>query len=153
MCQLEWERVPPGEVKSFGGIVMIRVESLASVGGWNPAVIAAEDDELAIRLRRLGENPEARQTDGLSRCGITRFGQWWRRAVRWGTPMRRSRRSMVPAASVTSFTSGGERCFGDALVPLTSALGLLPTLGSSLWFLSAYPLQIVRLFVTRARER
>jgi GT2 family glycosyltransferase len=155
LCQLEWERVPLGEAKSFGGIVMIRVESLVRVGGWNPAVIAAEDDELAIRLRRMG-GKILRLEDSMAHhdAEITHFAQWWKRAVRCG-------HAYAQVAALHG--SGSERYFvherrrallWGAMLPLASALGALPTMGSSLWMLSIYPLQVTRLFVRElANER
>jgi GT2 family glycosyltransferase len=148
LCQLEWERVPPGLVASFGGIVMIRVESLAKVGGWNPAVIAAEDDELAVRLRRLGGKiMRLEHSMAYHDAAITRFEQWWRRSVRSG-------HAYAQVAALHG--SGSERYFvheqrrallWGVVLPLAALSGALPTLGGSLCLLSVYPLQLVRLLV------
>jgi len=150
LCQLEWDRVPPGFVASFGGIVMIRVDSLAKVGGWNPAVIAAEDDELAVRLRQLGGKiVRLEHSMAYHDAAITRFEQWWRRSVRTG-------HAYAQVAALHG--SGSEHYFvherrrallWGVVVPLAVLTGLLPTLGGSLWLLSVYPLQVVRLL---ARE-
>jgi glycosyltransferase involved in cell wall biosynthesis len=84
LCDWEWDR-PPGEVRAFGGDVMMRVDALESVGGYRDDVIAGEDDELCVRLRaarwriwRL----DAEMT--LHDAAMTRFGQWWRRSTRAG---------------------------------------------------------------------
>ena len=148
LCQLEWERVPPGDARSFGGIVMIRVKSLERVGGWNPAVIAAEDDELAIRLRQLGGKIVRLEASMAHHdAEITRFGQWWRRAVRSGHAYAQVA-ALHGSGSERYFVHERRRAlFWGAVVPLTSALGLLPTMGSSLWILSVYPLQVARLFL------
>jgi GT2 family glycosyltransferase len=148
LCQLEWERVPPGEARSFGGIVMIRIESLTRVGGWNPAVIAAEDDELAIRLRGLGGKiVRLRATMAHHDAEITRFGQWWMRSVRCGHAYAQVA-ALHGSSSERYFVHERRRAlFWGAFVPLSTALAVLPTMGSSLWVLSIYPLQVTRLFL------
>jgi hypothetical protein len=148
LCQLEWDRVPPGEVRSFGGIVMIRIESLTRVGGWNPAVIAAEDDELAIRMRRLG-GKIVRLGASMAHhdAEITRFGQWWRRSVRCGHAYAQVA-ALHGSGSERYFVHERRRAlFWGAVVPATTALGILPTMGNSLWLLSIYPVQLTRLFL------
>ena len=154
LCQLEWDRVPPGETRTFGGIVMIRVESLTRVGGWNPAVIAAEDDELAIRLRRLG-GKIVRLAASMAHhdAEITRFGQWWRRAVRCGHAYAQVA-ALHGSGSEHYFVYERRRAlFWGAFVPVATGLAAVPTLGSSLWVLSIYPLQVTRLFLRELANR
>lgn len=83
-ADIEWD-VPIGEVKGCGGDAMMRTEAVLAVGGYNPAVIAGEDSELSVRLRREGwtlHRIDAEMT--LHDMGMTRFGQWWRRMARAG---------------------------------------------------------------------
>jgi glycosyltransferase involved in cell wall biosynthesis len=49
----EWND-PPGEAKIFGGDVLIRRAILEQTGGYNEDVIAGEDPELSLRIRKLG---------------------------------------------------------------------------------------------------
>jgi glycosyltransferase involved in cell wall biosynthesis len=51
ICDVEWRMGPVGQIANFGGDVMIRADALTSAGGYNLRVIAAEDDELGVRLR------------------------------------------------------------------------------------------------------
>ena len=84
LADLEWD-VPIGEVKACGGDAMILMEAFRRVGGYNPSIIAAEDDELCLRIRREGWKVlriDAEMT--LHDMAMTRFAQWWRRAVRCG---------------------------------------------------------------------
>ncbi len=53
LCDMEWA-VPPGEVKSCGGIALFRVAALRETGAFNPRVIAGEEPELCVRLRQRG---------------------------------------------------------------------------------------------------
>ena len=84
LCDIEWN-TPIGEAKSFGGDVMIRRTAFDEVGGYNPNVVSAEDDELSVRLRKsdwrlLRLNLDMTKHD----ASMFTFGQWWRRSVRTG---------------------------------------------------------------------
>ena len=84
LCDLEWN-TPVGITKACGGDAMIRVEAFSAVGGYNGSVIAGEDDELCVRLREAGwsiARIAAEMT--VHDAAMTRFGQWWNRAVRAG---------------------------------------------------------------------
>jgi GT2 family glycosyltransferase len=84
LCDLEW-RQAPGEVPTAGGRFMARARAFREAGGFRPDVIAAEDDEFCIRVRRKGwkllkiDTPMARHD-----VAITSIGQWWRRTRRAG---------------------------------------------------------------------
>ena len=84
ICAIEWNG-PVGEVATCGGNFVIRAESFRKVGGFNPTIIAAEDDDLCLRVRRDGgqilrlDAPMAWHD-----AAMTRIGQWWKRAVRSG---------------------------------------------------------------------
>jgi N-acetylglucosaminyl-diphospho-decaprenol L-rhamnosyltransferase len=85
LCEIEWDSAPLGEVNACGGIALMRSGAVRAVGGFNPAVLAAEDDELCLRLRRAGWTVIRIATDmGWHDAAMTRFGQWWVRAVRAG---------------------------------------------------------------------
>jgi glycosyltransferase involved in cell wall biosynthesis len=84
LADLEWNS-PIGEAKACGGDAMIRVEAFHRVNGYDPSIIAAEDDELCLRIRREGGiilRTDADMT--LHDMAMTRFGQWWMRSVRCG---------------------------------------------------------------------
>jgi GT2 family glycosyltransferase len=84
MADLEWD-VPLGTVKACGGDAMILAEAFRRVGGYNPAIIAAEDDELCLRIRGQGWKVLRLDADmTLHDMAMTRFAQWWKRAVRCG---------------------------------------------------------------------
>jgi GT2 family glycosyltransferase len=76
---------PIGEAKACGGVALIRAEAFRHAGGFDPSIIAAEDDELCLRIRRDGGKVLRIDADmALHDIAMTRFGQWWRRAVRCG---------------------------------------------------------------------
>lgn len=84
LCDFEWRR-PAGEIMACGGDMMVRAEAFALVSGFDPTVIAAEDDEFCTRLRKAGRKLE-RIPHEMTRhdADMTRFGQWWQRGVRSG---------------------------------------------------------------------
>jgi glycosyltransferase involved in cell wall biosynthesis len=84
LADMEWD-TPIGEASACGGDAMMRVGPLREVGGYNPFLIAGEEPELCVRLRAKGWKVlriDAEMT--LHDMGMTRFSQWWRRAVRAG---------------------------------------------------------------------
>lgn len=84
LCDWEWHR-PAGEIATCGGDMMVRARIWAELGGMNPRVIAAEDDEFCQRLRKAGWQLH-RIPVGMTRhdAAMSRFSQWWKRAVRTG---------------------------------------------------------------------
>lgn len=84
LCDAEWD-TPVGETRSCGGDAMMRIDALVAVGGFNGRLIAGEEPELCVRLRKAGYliwRLDAEMT--LHDAAITRFGQWWKRAMRGG---------------------------------------------------------------------
>jgi glycosyltransferase involved in cell wall biosynthesis len=84
LCDREWEG-PTGEVRACGGDVMIRSNALEAVGGYRDDMIAGEEPELCVRLRAAGWRVWRLDTDmTLHDAAMTRFAQWWLRAIRGG---------------------------------------------------------------------
>ena len=84
MCDIEWN-TPVGLARYFGGIVMIRTIAFREVGGFREDLIAGEEPELAIRLRKAGGSLARLDFEmALHDADILRFSQWWRRSVRAG---------------------------------------------------------------------
>jgi GT2 family glycosyltransferase len=84
LCDHEWHR-PAGEITACGGDMLVRAAVFDALGGFNPAVIAAEDDEFCLRLAKAGHRL-MRLPLAMTRhdAAILSFGQWWRRAIRAG---------------------------------------------------------------------
>ncbi len=80
----EWD-TPIGPALACGGDALVRFAAVRAVGGFNEALIAGEEPELCLRLRRAGGEVwriDAEMT--LHDAGLHQFGQWWRRSVRAG---------------------------------------------------------------------
>jgi glycosyltransferase involved in cell wall biosynthesis len=84
LCDDEWN-VPIGESATCGGNALFRVEALRQVGFYNATMIAGEEPELSIRLRKRGWR--LRRIDAemnLHDAAMSRFSQWWQRTRRSG---------------------------------------------------------------------
>ncbi len=84
LCDIEWD-TPVGDATACGGDALYRTAAFDAVGGFDPAFIAGEEPELCYRLRASGfrvQRIPAEMT--LHDAGMTRFGQWWKRAERSG---------------------------------------------------------------------
>ncbi|MGC6486561.1 MAG: glycosyltransferase [Planctomycetota bacterium] len=84
LCDLEWDQ-PAGETESCGGIFMARATSFAAANGFDTTVVAGEEPELCLRLRRMG-NTILRIDDDMARhdAAMTGLRQWHKRLVRSG---------------------------------------------------------------------
>ncbi len=84
VCTFDWH-VPAGPWRLCGGDALFRRSTLERLGGFREDLIAGEEPELCYRLRREGgviwrlDDPMV-----LHDLNMTRFGQYWRRAVRSG---------------------------------------------------------------------
>jgi GT2 family glycosyltransferase len=84
LCDREWDG-PTGEVRMCGGIAMMRAAAVEAVGGYRDDLIAGEEPELCVRLRAAGWRVWRLDVNmALHDAAMTRFSQWWRRAVRAG---------------------------------------------------------------------
>lgn len=84
ILDLDWI-VPIGPVEFCGGAALVRREVLETVGGYNERLIAAEDTELCARIRTRGYSIlhiDRRMV--LHDLAISKFSQYWKRAVRTG---------------------------------------------------------------------
>ncbi|MEM8936076.1 MAG: glycosyltransferase family 2 protein [Pseudomonadota bacterium] len=140
LCDLEWQG-PVGEIHTSGGRFMIRKEAFAKAGGFNPAVIAAEDDEFCIRVRREGYTIHRIEDDMCFHdAAMTSFSQWWRRSVRAGYGY-----AHVGSTYRDYFRPERARAWAWGLGLPLAALILAPfTFGLSLLLFGLYPLSFVR---------
>lgn len=84
LCDLEWQ-ASAGESSSVGGNAMLRSAALQTAGGYREELIAGEEPELCFRLRQTGWRIWRHPAEmALHDAAMTRFSQWWTRAVRSG---------------------------------------------------------------------
>lgn len=152
LADREWA-TPVGPALACGGDALMRREAVQAVGGYREDLIAGEEPELCLRLRRAGgevwriDAPMTRHD-----AGLLRFGQWWRRMVRSGHAY---------AEGAWLHGTGPERhwlretrralAWGVALPLAVVGLGLATGWG---WLLAlAYPLQVLRLALRDGGDR
>jgi hypothetical protein len=84
LCDIEWD-VPIGPSTTCGGDAFIRVDAFRQVGGFDSSMIAGEEPDLCLRLRRRGYGILQHESDmSVHDAAMTRWTQWWQRAVRTG---------------------------------------------------------------------
>ncbi len=135
LCDVEWN-TPVGEALACGGDSMMRVAALKKVGGFNPTLIAGEEPELCVRLRREGGRILRINADmTLHDAKILRFSQWWKRQIRNG-------HAYAEGFFLHGFSSDRHwvresfRCwFWAFFLPLLAVIGLIPTQGLSILLL------------------
>jgi glycosyltransferase involved in cell wall biosynthesis len=84
VLDLDWIYAP-GDTEFCGGDVLMRRRALEEAEGYDPTLIAGEEPELCRRLRHRGYrivHIDAPMTG--HDLNITRFGQYWKRALRAG---------------------------------------------------------------------
>ena len=145
LCDVEWRQGPYGQTDRFGGDVMIRARALKDVGGYNPRVIAAEDDELAVRLVQAGgrilrlDRPMT-----LHDAAMYRITQWWQRAKRCGHGYAQVEH-MHGDEPVGKFRSERKRVLTWGVGVPAALLALAPpSLGGSLLLAGVYPLRALK---------
>lgn len=152
LCDLEWE-APPGEARWCGGNAMMRVEALRQAGGFAPELIAGEEPELCLRLRRAGWRiVRVAQDMVLHDAAMTRFGQWWRRSVRAGWAYAEGTALHGASAERHRLRENGSILFWGALFPAAAVLLARATGGASLLALAAYPALGGRIYVRALRR-
>lgn len=84
ICDHEWRR-PAGPIIACGGDMMVRRTAFEALGGFNPEVIAAEDDEFCLRIGARGHDLLRLPAEmSLHDADMHRFAQYWQRATRNG---------------------------------------------------------------------
>lgn len=153
ICQVEWRMGSAGEVSAFGGLVMIRADAFAAVDGFDENVIAAEDDELAFRLRAKGGIVWKLDRDCFGHdANILRFGQWWKRAQRGGYAYAQVS-SMHGASSERKFVDDLQRTKRwGVIAPAIALIGAPFTRGLSLGLFARYPISMARAAQTAHRR-
>lgn len=145
ICNIEWHMGPVGEISNFGGNVMIRADALAAVGGFNPNVIAAEDDELGVRLRQAGGKLLRLDRDSaLHEVDMQRLWQWWRRAKRCGYAYAQVSHLHGATPERKFVREIRQTWFWGLIMPLSALVLMFQTGGLSLIVLARYPLTALK---------
>jgi GT2 family glycosyltransferase len=147
ICDVEWRAGPAGEIRFFGGDVMVRADALATVGGYDDGLIAGEDPDLSVRLRAAGGRLERLdRVATIHDVAMTRARQWWTRATRCGHCYAQLS-DIHDDNPERPFAHEARRSWLWGLALPAVAVGLAPSsLGLSLGLLGAYPAQAWRTY-------
>ncbi|WP_280152741.1 glycosyltransferase [Piscinibacter sp. XHJ-5] len=146
LCDIEWN-TPPGETKAVGGIAMMRIAALAAVDGFREDLIAGEEPELCVRLRAAGWTVWRLPADmAWHDAAMTRFSQWWRRAVRAGFAFAEGAHLHGRPPERHWVRESRSALAWGLLLPLAIVLLSLAFGPLALWLAAAYPLQMLRLY-------
>ncbi|MBL8562946.1 MAG: glycosyltransferase [Gemmobacter sp.] len=144
LCDREWD-TPVGEAKACGGDALMRFAAVQAAGGYDPGLIAGEEPDLCLRLRRAGGEVwriGAEMT--LHDAAMTRFGQWWQRSRRAGHAFAEGAQRHGAGPERHWLAETRRALIWGAGVPLAALLaGLLHPAG--LLILLLWPLQVLRL--------
>ena len=146
LADMEWN-TPVGETLACGGDSLMRVSALKQVGGFNDSVIAGEEPELCVRLRRAGWRIFRIDAEmSVHDAAMTRFSQWWRRTMRGGYAyaMGASMHGTPPERHWVRETRS--ILFWGLILPVASFVLLRRTHGVSGCLLTAYPILGWRVF-------
>jgi glycosyltransferase involved in cell wall biosynthesis len=155
LCALEW-RSSPGDINNYGalgGISMMRTDVFRKLGGFNPDVIAGEDSELGVRMGLAGYKvTKLDQAMATHDANITRFSQWWKRAVRGGHAI--GQRSFLNGNTTRKdcIRERNSTLFWGIGVPATILIGWIPTQGFSLFLIGVYFLLAYRVLRFRLQQ-
>lgn len=84
LCETEWN-TPVGEAKACGGDSLMRRRVLEAIAGYNEDLIAGEEPEMCLRMRRAGWKIWRIDQDmTLHDANILHWRQWWLRNLRGG---------------------------------------------------------------------
>ncbi len=154
LCDLEWKwSWPFGEVHLCGGDALMRVSAFRQVDGFNPGLIAGEEPELCFRLRQNGWKIfriDAEMT--LHDAAMTRFSQWWRRALRGGYAD--VERAWLYRRNKDQHWRHGSRStwFWGLALPVVALATAWWTRGWSLLLFAGYPLSGLRIYRSARRK-
>lgn len=144
LADREWD-TPVGQAAACGGDALMRFAAVQAVGGYRGDLIAGEEPELCLRLRRAGGEVwriVAEMT--LHDAALLRFGQWWQR-------MRRAGHAFAEGAALHG--AGPDRhwlaetrraVFWGVVLPVGCGV-LTAVTPFGLLLATAYPLQVLRL--------
>lgn len=145
LCDWEWD-TPVGQAKSCGGDALMRADALAAVDGFNPSLIAGEEPELCVRLRRKGGEIWRIDHEMTSHdAAMTRLGQWWKRMRRGGYAAAEGAAIHGAPPELHGIATCRRALLWGAGLPLMILLTTTLLTYWALFLLLLYPAQVLRL--------
>ena len=153
LCDIEWD-TPVGEAKACGGDALIRVVAFTAACGYRSDLIAGEEPDLCVRLRKAGWviwRIDEEMT--LHDAAIMRFGQWWKRNIRAGYAFAEGAALHGNFPERYRVRESLRPWLWGMMIPIAIVYGtILFGLGGLVLFL-VYPAQIIRIALNGKRSR
>ncbi len=152
LCDHEWN-TPIGKAKACGGDAMMRVNVFKLVGGYRASLIAGEEPELCIRIRQAGYTVWRIDAEMTSHdAGMTKFIQWWKRAVRAGYAFAEGAYLHGSAPEYHWIAESKRAWVWGFVIPFIILFMLITYPLAGCILLLIYPLQILRLILKSKQE-
>lgn len=153
LCDREWD-TPVGQALACGGDALMRTGAVLAAGGYRDSLIAGEEPELCLRLRRAGGQIWRLDHEmTLHDAAMTRFSQWWRRSRRAGHAFAEGA-ALYGRAPERHWLAETRRALAWGLVLPLLILLALPVLPSlALLLVLVYPAQLLRLAARQGLSR
>lgn len=144
ICDREWA-TEVGEMRKCGGIFMCRVAPIQDLGGFNEALIAGEEPELCLRLRREGWRIWRLDHEmAWHDAAMTRFSEWWTRTTRAGHTYSEGAAMYGAGPERYNVREALRALFWGAALPVALILAAFVSSWALLGF-ALYPLRTIRL--------
>lgn len=145
LCDMEWD-TPLGETQACGGDALVRAVAFEQAGRFRAHLIAGEEPELCMRLRALGWrvwrlDREMTRHD----AAMSRFGQYWTRAVRAGHAFAEVARLGAARRQRQWLRESRSPWWWGIGVPLLAGAAGAAFGPAGLLLLLAYPVQVARI--------
>jgi GT2 family glycosyltransferase len=145
ISHLEW-RKEQGENKCCGGIFMVKKNVFNAVDGFNPLIIAAEDDELCLRVRKKGwKILHIHQFMAIHKNALNSFSQWWKRSTRSGYAYAQVYSLHRNSQESWFFREMFSTVFWGFVIPFMAIAFAYPTSGLSFLLLLGYPILFLKI--------
>ncbi|RIL05747.1 MAG: glycosyl transferase [Proteobacteria bacterium] len=152
-ADVEWDGLP-GEAQACGGDALMRASVLVEAGGYDPALIAGEEPDLCMRIRRNGWRIVRLDREmTLHDAALLRFRQWWRRQVRSGHAYAETAWRHRASPDRTRARRVASIAFWAGLLPAAALALAIPTRGASLLLLLAEARPWLGLYRAARRRR
>ncbi len=154
LCSMEWKSAPSDVLKcgSFGGISMIRTSIFQELGGFNPDIIAGEEPNFCMRMNSAGYHVTKIDVEmAIHDAEITKFSQWWQRAVREGHSIGQRAMLNKQAGSTDMQKEIRSTWLWGLILPFIIIGGAIPSNGLSLLLAGGYLVLFYRIYQYRRR--
>ena len=151
LFDMELDR-PAGETGSCGGVFIARAEAFRKAGGFDSSILAGEEPEMCLRVRRSGYRVTRTASEmAVHESAMQHLHQWWRRASRSGYAYAQAVAMHGRAPERLGVRESLSIWLWAAVLPILILSLAWSTPSASVVGATLYPLQVVRVAWRRRR--